>query len=347
MNSRWIKLTLLVFLCAPLTGAEYLGSRQMERSRNFMGETLRITVFQSNHTDESLGYVLEKAFRMAEAIENEVTEKNPESVPSRVARSKAGEAVPLNNDAFQIVKEGLRLSRLTEGAFDITSGGLREAWRKAKEEGEPPQSKAIGAILPSVRYEDIRLDEYGKKLVVEREGVRLDLETVARGYLLDRVAAHLDRNEVRSAVITFGGNLFMLGLSPGSAYWKVGVEHPRKVEEHAVLLELNEGRAVSTAGDYENFFLYKGKRYPHLFDANTGFPPKNRVASVTVIAKDAILSSVLSEALFVIGPERGFELIETMTEQGAGAIYIEERSDKDFILASSEGSQPYIREIRV
>ena len=139
----------------------------------------------------------------------------------------------------------------------------------------------------------------------------------------------------------------MLGLSPGSATWKVGVEHPRKVEEHAVLLELNEGRAVSTAGDYESFFLYKGKRYPHLFDANTGYPPQNRVASVTVIAKDATLSNVLSEALFVLGPERGFELIESMTEEGAGAIYIEERSDKEFILASSDGTQPYIREIRV
>jgi thiamine biosynthesis lipoprotein len=347
MRSRWIRLATLILACAPLVGAEYLGSKQMERSRNFMGETLRITVFQSNHTDESLGYVLEKAFLMAGEIEKEVSPDDPESVPSRVSRAKSGEAVELNEDMFRIVKEGIRFSRLTEGAVDITSGGLRQLWRKAKEQGEPPSEKAVKEALPSVRYEDIRLDEYGKKLVVERAGLQLDLGSVARGYLLDKVAGFLDRNEVRSAVISYGGNILMVGLSPGSAYWKVGIEHPRKVEEHAVLLELSEGRAISTVGDYESFFLYKSKRYPHLFNANTGYPAQNRVSSVTVIAKDATISNVLSEALFVMGPERGFELIEKMTEEAPGAIYIEERSEKDFTLAGSDGVQPFIKDIRL
>ena len=347
MKNFFLKSISLAFLCLALTGADYLGSTQMERSRNLMGDTLRVTVFQSNHTDESLGYVLEKAFKSAEAVENEISDSNPEGVVSRILRAKAGDTIELSEDAFYMLKEGLRVSRLSEGAYDVTSGGLKALWRKAKEAGEPPAKSQIESELSGVGYKNLQLDDYGKRLKVERDGIKLDLESLARAYALDKVVAYLDRSEVHSAVITFGGNMRILGLSPGSAYWKIGIEHPRKVEEYAVILELDEGHAISTAGDYESFFLYKGRRYPHVVSGRTGSPPDNRVASVTIIAKNAVLSSLLSEALFVLGPENGLELVESLKEENPGAIVIEQRSDDQFVLASSEGSQNYIKGVRL
>ncbi|MGH7198304.1 MAG: FAD:protein FMN transferase, partial [Candidatus Omnitrophota bacterium] len=291
--------------------------------------------------------VLEKAFKLAEAVENEISASNPEGVVSRVSRAKADEALELNDDAFYMLREGLRFSRISEGAYDVTSGGLKALWAKAKTNGEPPARPEIESELSRGDYKNLELDEYGKRLKAGKEGIALNLESIARAYALDKVSGYLDRNEIRSAVVTFGGNLRMLGLSPGSATWKVGVEHPREVEEYAVMLELGEGRSISTTGDYESFFLYKGKRYPHIFSGKTGSPPDNRIASVTVISKNAVFSGLLSEVLFVLGFERGLELIESLKEENAGAILIEERSENQFVLASSEGSQNYIKDIRL
>ncbi len=336
---------ILALFSLVLTGADYLGSKQIEKSQNFLGQNLKVTVFYSDLQKEELSSLIDDAFKRAQAIEAKVSMDREGSLVAQINRAGKGTAIRLDEDIFYLIKKGLEVSRLSGGAFDITAEPLNKLWVAAKDKSEPPAKEAVTPALSRVGYDKVLLDNATQTVTLEAEGVQINLDILARGYIMDQVTAYLKDHNVRSAILDFGGSVRLIGLSSEGRAWRVGLEHPRDVNGYAAVLELEDEKALFSSNDYDRFFLFKGKRYPDLFDPRTGYPRDNHVTSVTVIGTNATFASALSAAFFVLGPDEGYAMIEGLIDQRIEAICVEEKPAGKFVLSGSEGAQNMIREI--
>ena len=202
-----------------------------------------------------------------------------------------------------IIQDATRLSELAEGLFNPAIGNLVRLWGFHSDTFEPrlPDPAAVEKLVQAKpRMTDLHMD--GLTLTATNPAVRLDLGGYAKGYALDLAADYLRGQGVKNALINIGGNVMALGQKGGEA-WKVGIQHPRKAGPLAVL-ELHDGEAIGTSGDYQRFFELNGKRYCHLIDPRTGWPA-DQTQAVTVIAHGphaGTLSDVASKPLFIAGP---------------------------------------------
>lgn len=342
--ARSMALVLLLLLFA---GADYIGNKQFERSKTIMNTVFEVTVFESGLGQTELVKVLDESFSVAEDIARKTSAFEPEGLAYQVAHANEGDALPLEADLFSILKDAFEIMRLSEGAFDITDEPLKAAWRAAKEKAELPDPAALTSLLPTVGISRLSLDTQNQKLVVNKAGTHIDLKGLARAYALDKIARFLKDNGIRSAVVNNGESIRFIGLSSEGRNWRMGIEHPRKPDEYAAVLELPEGFSITTTGDYLDFVMVDGKRYPMQPDPHTGQRPANAIAGVTVIAKKTSLSFATATAFFVLGPEKGHELVEKLKSEEIEAVCVEEPSPDKFVLTVSEGVQSYLRDIRV
>jgi thiamine biosynthesis lipoprotein len=151
----------------------------------------------------------------------------------------------------------------------------------------------------------------GRRVEKAHPALTVDLGAIAKGYAIDRAAEVLRRAGIESAAINAGGDIRLIG-DHGARPWRIAIQHPRDSARPLATLELADA-AVVTSGDYERFFEQDGVRYHHIFDPRTGYPA-GRCQSVTVVAPSAALADALSTAVFVLGPEEGFALLQRFPE---------------------------------
>lgn len=217
------------------------------------------------------------------------------------------------------LEETLQLSRDSGGAFDPTLGQLSLLWDVESEDPHVPQKKKIRQCLADSGYEKIHLDSSdGCEWAELEEGVSLDLGAVGKGIGGDEASSFLKENpQVQGAVIAVGGSVVTLGSKPDGAPWKVAVRDPRGGEDELLGVLALEGEGyVSTSGDYEKYFMEGDRRYHHILDPSTGYPADSGLISVTALGKDGLISDGLSTACFVLGMEKGRELLEKYQAEG-------------------------------
>lgn len=239
-------------------------------------------------------------------IDAEMSTYRPDSEISAVNAGAAEAAIPVSDEIFGLLQRALSLSAASGGAFDITydSVGYLYDFRKRI----APDQAAIDARLGSVDYRHVVLDEASHSVRFTRDGVRINLGGIAKGYAVERAAALLRSAGVEHALLNAGGDTRVLGDRRGQP-WIVGIRHPRLDDAIVTRIPLVD-EAISTSGDYERFFEADGRRYHHIIDPSTGEPTVG-VLSVTVIGPDATETDGLSTTLFVLGVEAGLELIES------------------------------------
>ena len=213
-----------------------------------------------------------------------------------------GERKAVSPELAAMLQDAAQLSAQSGGLFNPTIGGLIEAWGFHADEFKPvqPDEKQIAQWVASdPQMSDIVIEQ--GKAWSRNKAVRLDLGGYAKGYALDRAAALLRERGIRNALINIGGNVFALGRH-GKRPWRVGIQHPRKPGALATL-ELRDGEAIGTSGDYQRYFMLGGKRYCHLIDPRSGHPAQG-VQAVTVLTRGAragVLSDAASKPLFIAG----------------------------------------------
>ncbi len=213
-----------------------------------------------------------------------------------------------------ILQDATRLSAQSGGLFNPAIGELIRLWGFQNDEFKPvrPAPAAVAALVKAnPRMEDIHIE--GIEFYSTNPAVRVDLGGYAKGYALDLAADTLRRQGVKGALINIGGNILALGRH-GERPWQVGIQHPRKPGPMAVL-ELQDGEAIGTSGDYQRFFMLDGKRYCHIIDPRTGYPAQGVQAVTVVIPKGAhagVLSDVASKPAFIVGPQGWREAVRRM-----------------------------------
>lgn len=253
--------------------------------------------------DGSTEWVL-KALDLVEMLENQLTIYRADSEVLRINREAAKGPVDVEPRLFAMFQLAEQLHRETGGAFDVTSGPLSEAWGFSRRQGRLPSDAEIAAALERVGMEKVELDSANCRVAFRRAGVSLHVNSIGKGYALDRMAELLDAAEVGDYLLHGGrSSVLARGDCPASsrAGWTIGVPHPlRPGERLAEIFLVNQ--ALGTSGSGTQFFEHHGRRFGHLLDPRTGWPVSG-IFSATVIAPTAAEADALSTAFYVMGPD--------------------------------------------
>jgi FAD:protein FMN transferase len=242
----------------------------------------------------------------ARRIEAKFSRYRPTSVVSQINDAAGGSPIAIDDETEHLVRATLELSVLTEGRFDPTVGVLRRVWNFR--EAEVPTEEAIQALLPQVDARAVAL-RYGT-VQLARAGMEVDMGGVGKEYAADRVAELLKARGVESALVNLLGDVRTVGRRGDGQPWIIGVQDPRDRSRCRLSIRAKVDCGVATSGDYERGFEVDGVRYHHILDATTGRPARG-LASVTVIAPTAFEAGRLATAAFLLGSERGLQLLET------------------------------------
>ncbi|MGI9234415.1 MAG: FAD:protein FMN transferase [Woeseiaceae bacterium] len=294
--------TVVLLLAPPASVAEWVGD-----ARPLMGTEVSVYLWSD---DPELGkQALEEVFSEAARIDQLMSTYKDDSEISKINRQAAVEPVVTGEELFQLVQRSLDISVLTLGAFDITydSVGQHYDFRSRKR----PDPDTVAAARENIDYRFVELDLVAHTVSFLREGVRINLGGIAKGYVVERGIDILRRYGLKHAIVTAGGDSRLLG-DRRDRPWMVGIRDPRVDGKVAISVPLVD-EAISTSGDYERYFEEDGVRYHHIITPETGTPASG-VHSATVFGPDAVITDALSTSVFVMGVEQGLMLIATLPD---------------------------------
>jgi thiamine biosynthesis lipoprotein len=228
-----------------------------------------------------------------------------------------GEEFPVSRDFLRVMTTAERVYELSDGAWDGTVRPLVDLWGfgPSPPVREPPSDERIEALLSRVGFGSIEIRPTGS-LVKRRDGVALDLSSIAKGYGVDAVAELVRGQGFRDFLVEIGGEVRGAGTRADGRPWRVGIGQPRPdaaPDEVYRVVPLRDA-ALATSGDYRIFFESGGVRYSHVLDPRTGRPVANGVVSVTVLAPDCTLADGLATAVMVMGKDAGRALLERLPD---------------------------------
>ena len=228
----------------------------------------------------------------------------------RVSALAGKGAVRVSNDVMAMLISSKAYADWSEGAFDVTVGPLMKLWDFGGSNPHLPTPDRIKAAVKLVGSKDLVLNEQHKTAMLAREGMRIDLGAVAKGYATERALQVLKSHGIKKALIDAGGNIRVLGRNRQELLWRIGIKDPRKSDAIIAVLQLEDASAVTSA-DYYRGFESGGKRYHHILDPRTGYPAGQSM-SATVVTRDAGVADILSTVFFVLTPDKALELAEKL-----------------------------------
>lgn len=305
----------LIFLISMPCGAAWVGD-----ARPLMGTEVSVYLW---HEDEAEGRRLTEAvFDEAVRIDELMSTYKDSSQISEVNRNAANAAVIAGAELASLIQRALDISVLTRGAFDITYESVGQHYDFG--ERRRPSDDTLAAERVLIDYRLVEVDRVSSSVRFLKQGVRINLGGIAKGYVVERGVDILRRNGVLHAIVTAGGDSRLLGDRRGRPFM-IGIRDPRQDGEVAIRLPLEE-EAISTSGDYERFFEEDGVRYHHIIQPSTGEPAAG-IHSATVIGPDAVMTDALSTSVFVMGVDLGLKLIaglpdyESIVIDAQGRVY--------------------------
>lgn len=277
----------------------------MKRVQLHMGTLVTITSVAPS--EKTANVAINAGFDEIKRLEQLLSTWIPTSELSRVNASAGQNPVRVAHDTFTVVQRSLELAEITDGAFNIAIGPAVDAWN-VTEQQRIPEAHELEALRPRTDLKGLHTDAQTQTIYLEQPGMRIDVGGIGKGYAADQAVVAMKKAGASAGVVALSGDIKTFGQLPGGNKFPVGIQHPRREGEVLVFLDLQD-EAISTAGDYERFFERDGVRYHHILDPAT-LQPAHGAQSVTVVAKDGVWADGLDTGIFVMGPERGMELVE-------------------------------------
>ena len=272
-----------------------------------MGTRIEVQIWHDDPSEAER--LLSAAMAEVERIDRNMSTYVADSELSQLNARAASESVVISSELFDLLQVALNLSATTGGAFDVTydSVGYLYDFRARVR----PSQESIAELLGAVDYRHVVLEAERSSVSFSQSGVRINLGGIAKGHTVERVIGLLREQGIERALASAGGDTRILGDRSGYP-WVVGIRDPDDKGNVATRLAVvNE--AISTSGDYERYFVEDGQRYHHILNPASGTPVTG-IRSVTVIGPEATMTDGLSTSVFVLGRQRGLELIESLPD---------------------------------
>lgn len=288
------------------------------------------TIMQLKAYGKKSQKAIEEAVKRIDEIENKMSAFKSESEVSKINNNAGLKTEKVSEDTFYVIKKAKRYCSLSEGAFDVTIRPIVDLWKIGSEKARLPEKREIADKLKLVNYKDILINEEESSAALKNKNQKIDLGGIAKGYAADQVKKVFLQNDINSAIINLGGNIFVLGSKEDGKAWTVGIQDPLKYRGEFVGIVSAVNKSVVTSGNYERYFEVEGKRYHHILDPRTGYPSESDIISVSVISNMSIDGDGLSTGLYIMGCKKAFSLVEAL--EGVDAVFI--TSDKKVYVTS-------------
>jgi FAD:protein FMN transferase len=265
-----------------------------------MGVQVHLTVYAPD--EDSAVKACRAAFDRFERLDEIMSDWRRGSELNRLSASAGGPAVAVSEELFLVLQRAQEVSRLSNGAFDITVGPVIALWRNARRTGVMPDPVELDTARRLVGWRKVELDPANRSVRLSTPGMKLDLGGIAKGYAADCAIQVLKEQGISSALVEAGGDVVVSEPPPGTPGWIIEVTNDNPRLRSRKIFVKNAG--ISTSGDAAQFVVIDGKRYSHIVDPRTGIGLINS-AQVTIVAKDGLTSDPLSTAVSVMGEQTG------------------------------------------
>ncbi|MCW3106235.1 MAG: FAD:protein transferase [Segetibacter sp.] len=279
------------------------------RVLRLMGNRFEISVV----SDDELwaNNLIESAISEIRRIERLLTTFNESSQTNQINANAGIKPVKVDEEVFNLIYRSIRISELTQGAFDITYGSIdKRLWNFDKTMTSLPDAATARKMVRLINYKNIILDRKASTVFLKEEGMRIGFGGIGKGYAADRARLILEQNGVSGGVVNAAGDLTTWGTQPDGKPWTVGIADPNTKQHPFSYLDISN-MAVATSGNYEKYVTIDGKKYSHTIDPKTGLPVSG-IKSVTIICGSAELADALATPVTVMGIKAGLNLINQM-----------------------------------
>jgi FAD:protein FMN transferase len=297
--------TFLILLMLPLLIS---AQEKYTRTLKLMGSRFDITVVAKDETQGN-GYI-DMAVNEISRIEKMISSWDPESETSRIIKNAGIQPVKVDKELFDLISRAVKISELTDGAFDITYASMDRIWKFDGSMNILPSEDQIAQSISKVGYKNMILDKEHQTVFLKNKGMRIGFGAIGKGFAADKAKQLLISKGVKAGIMNASGDLTTWGTQPDGSSWMVGITNPLNKDKVFSWFPLDDN-AVVTSGNYEKFVEIDGKKYTHIIDPRTGWPVSG-LNSVTVFAPKAELADALATSVFVMGLDTGLDFINQL-----------------------------------
>ncbi len=281
-----------------------------------MGSDFEITIVEKN--DSEANRLINIAIEEISRIESLISSWDKNSQTTLINYNSGIKPVKVNTELFNLISRSIKVSNLSQGAFDISYASLDKVWFFDKKMQKIPSDNQIANSVAKVGFENIVLNEKEETVFLKLKGMKIGFGAIGKGYAADRAKEILIKNNVKSGIINASGDLTAWGQKPSGEDWMVAIVNPLNRTKVFSWLPI-KNKSIVTSGNYERFINFDGKSYSHIIDPRTGYPSQG-ILSVTIITENAELADALATSVFVLGEEIGMNMINQM--KGVDCIII-------------------------
>ena len=273
-----------------------------------MGSRFDITVVAKDQV-EADAYI-DLAVNEIIRIEQLISSWDSNSQTSEINRNAGLRPVKVDVELFDLIQRAIGISKLTDGAFDVSYASMDKIWKFDGSMTVMPSADIIKASVEKVGYQNIVLDKENSTVFLKLKGMKIGFGAIGKGYAADKAKDLLISKGVVSGIINASGDMNTWGKQPDGSEWKVAITNPMDKNKVFALLPITNG-AVVTSGNYEKYVTFNDVRYTHIIDPRSGYPATG-IISVTVFAPKAELADALATSVFVMGKEVGLNRINQL-----------------------------------
>lgn len=289
-------------------------NKYYEKSNIVMDTTVTLSAFGANSKE-----AVEEGFKRLDEINEMASASIDTSDVSKINSSSGKDFVKVHPEILKMIETSIKYAKLSEGAFDITTGPIISLWGIGTENERLPSDEEIKEKLHLVGYDKISINENDSSVMLKEKGMAIDLGGVAKGFAADEVLKIYKKYKIENGLINLGSSsIYAIGKNKNNENWSVGIKHPRNEDpkEYLGIIKIS-GEGLSTSGDYERYFVKDNKRYHHIIDPKTGYPVDNGVMSDTIIVEgdnsdNNMMADILTTTVFALGPDKGVKLVNDL-----------------------------------
>jgi thiamine biosynthesis lipoprotein len=287
------------------------------RSLKLMGNRFEISVVGKD--PGWAGKRIDEAVAEIQRIELLLTTYRDDSETNLINRHAGISPVRVSGETFGLIERSIRISRITQGAFDLSYGSVdRKLWNFDTTMTSLPDEKTARKMVRLIDYRNILLDRERSTVFLKNTGMRIGFGGIGKGYAAEQARRLLKANGVNSGIINASGDLAVWGSQPDGRPWTIGIVHPDASDSPFSYIQLSE-MAVATSGNYEKFVMINGRKYSHTIDPRTGLPVTG-IKSVTIITPNAEIADAMTTPVMIMGIEAGLHMIDQVRDIGCVLI---------------------------
>lgn len=256
-------------------------------------------------------------------IEKLLTTFSPDSQTNQINDAAGIFPVKIDPEIFQLIQRSIRISNLTQGAFDITYGSIdKSLWNFDKTMTSLPSKEIAQKMIRLIDYKKVILNEKDSTVFLQEKGMRIGFGGIGKGYAAEMAKRLMMQEGVENGIVNAAGDLTTWGNQPNGKPWTIGIADPNNQNLPFSYLNISN-MAVATSGNYEKFVVIDGKKYSHTINPKTGFPISG-IKSVTIIAPNAEIADALATPVTVMGVKVGIDLINQI--KGIACVVIDDNN---------------------